>query len=234
MKKQYVIFLVPVLLTLVVISGVAISRKSSDAKQNSRISAAGGAKRDSKQLLQAYTAAITNPLAPSFGPKDARVAVVEFLDFQCPYCGANHEDLMRVMKKYQEASVRFEFRQFPISSIHPHAVQAAQAALCSHEQGKYLEMQNIMFTHQDDIKPEAYTPWAAELGMNLAQFNTCLAEKKYSPVIKKDLADAQLLGIQGTPTWFINGERIVGQISFDEMTAIIDDYLSRVPVQPKQ
>ncbi|MBI2484337.1 DsbA family protein [Candidatus Uhrbacteria bacterium] len=225
MKKHYIIFLVPVVLTMLVIAGIAVARQRSETKHNNRLSPS--IKRDSAQLLQDYQSLLSNPLAPSFGPKDAAVTVVEFLDFQCPYCGANHEDLMRLMSTYQESSVRFEFRQFPITSIHPHAVPAAQAALCSHEQGRYLDMQNIMFTRQDDIKPEAYTPWAAELGMNLAQFNTCLAEKKYHSVIKKDLSDAQSLGIQGTPTWFINGERVVGQISYEEMTAIIDDYLGR-------
>ncbi|MBI4249980.1 DsbA family protein [Candidatus Uhrbacteria bacterium] len=232
MKKHYVVFLIPVVLTLVVITGVTVAREKAANKQRHGYSSAETLKGESTQSAKQYEALIDNNMSPSSGPKDARVVVVEFLDFQCPYCQASHEPLARAMKRYQDSSVRFVFRQFPLTAIHAMAVPAAQAALCAHEQSKYLEMQDILMMRQDQIKQESFTPWAAEIGLNLAQFNTCLADKKYNSLIKKDLSDAQTLGIQGTPTWFINGERIVGQITYEELTSVIDDYLGRAPKQP--
>lgn len=228
MKKKYFFFLTPVILTLLVIAFIVAAQESAKNKRSQRNQSANE-KLDDNKLLQRYETLIYNSMSPSFGPRNARVSVVEFLDFQCPYCQASHEGLMRLMKKYQSSSVRFEFRQFPLTAIHEYALPAAHAALCAHEQNKYLAMQDIFFTRQEQINQESFSRWAAELGLNLAQYNACVADKKYTSLIKKDLSDAQSLGIQGTPTWFINGERVVGAISYEELSAIVEDYLGRAP-----
>jgi protein-disulfide isomerase len=170
---------------------------------------------------------IVNDLDPAFGPQEAKVTVVEFVDFQCPYCRASHEPLMQTMQKYAAESVRFVFRQLPIFSLHPHALSAAHATLCAHEQNQYLAMQNLLFQRQDTMAPELFVTIAKEIGLNLTAFNTCVAEKKYQSIIQKDLSDAEALELTGTPTWFINGERIVGALSKEDLMSVIDEYLGK-------
>lgn len=170
---------------------------------------------------------IVNDLSPAFGPQDAKVTVVEFLDFQCPFCGASHQGVMEALQTYKDKPVRFVFRQLPIFTIHPYALQAANAALCAHEQKQYLAMHDLLFRNQEKIAPDIFITFAQNLGLNLSAFNTCVAEKKYQSIIQKDLSDAESLGLTGTPTWFINEERIIGSLSENDLKAIIDTYLEK-------
>ncbi len=221
MNKQKLAFFIPVAAALLFVVFALIGRIEPPVPNRPSVQE----KKSHTQLDQ--NDLIINDLDPSFGPKDAKVTVVEFVDFQCPYCKASHKPLMEVMDKYQNASVRFIFRQLPIFSIHPYALQAANAALCAQEQNQYLAMQNLFFQRQEKITSEVFTPFASEIGLALAPFHTCLAEKKYQSIIQKDISDAEKLGLTGTPTWFINGERIVGALSKDDLIGIIDEYLAK-------
>ena len=221
MRRQYIIFLVPVSITLLAIFFFALAglkegpntRESETKKQTQE-------KKSQEQF-------IVNDLDPSVGPHDAKVIVVEFVDFQCPYCRASHEAVTDAMKHYANLSVRFVFRQLPIFTKHPYALQASNAALCAGEQKKYIEMQDLFFMRQEQIQPAIYTQYAQELGLDLTSFNTRLAEKKYQPIIQKDLADAESLQVNATPTWFINTERIVGALTKEELQSAIDTHLGR-------
>ncbi len=219
MNKSKLAFSIPVGAALLFVVFAVIARIEPDFQNSASRQAQ---KIDTKKSLHP---AILNDLSPSFGSQNAKVTVVEFLDFQCPYCAAAHTGLMEAMNMYRNAPVRFVFRQMPVLSIHPYSMQAANAALCAHEQKQYLAMQNILFTRQKEITPEAFSGFASKIGLNLSAFNSCTDEKKYQSIIQKDLSDAAALGITGTPTWFINGERSVGALSKDDLSFIIDKYL---------
>lgn len=170
---------------------------------------------------------IVSPSAVSIGPKDARVTVVEFLDFQCPFCRAAHPTFMRLLQEYQGQSVRFVFRHFPIVSIHPHALPASNASLCAHEQGQFLPYYNLLYTRQDEISLAGLVTFARELNLNLQQFNSCLAEKRYESMIKEDVRAALDLGVEGTPTWFINDVRLVGALPYETFKNTIENELNQ-------
>lgn len=173
------------------------------------------------------SAQIFSPSAVSIGPKDARVTVVEFLDFQCPFCRAAHPTFMRLLQEYQGQSVRFVFRHFPIVSIHLQALPASNASLCAHEQGQFLPYYNLLYTHQDEISGAGLVTFARELNLNLQQFNTCLAEKRYENMIREDVRAALDLGIEGTPTWFVNDIRLVGALPYETFKSTIEKELNQ-------
>lgn len=166
-------------------------------------------------------------IAASVGPKNAKVVVVEFLDYQCPFCKASHPTLLRLLNEYANRPVRFEFRNFPITSTHPFALPAALASLCAHEQGKFLDFYSMAFTRQQEISLKGLSTFAKDLDLNLASFNACMAEKRYEPFIKKDVDDALALSVEGTPTWFINSTRIVGAVPYETFTSAIEKELGR-------
>jgi len=168
-----------------------------------------------------------SPIAVAIGPKDAKVVVVEFLDFQCPFCKEAHPTLLSLIKNYKNDSVRFEFRHFPLVSIHPFAIPAALASLCANEQKKFLEFYDMAYTRQQEISLQGLSTFAKDLDLNLAPFNACMAEKRYEPFIKKDVDDALALSVEGTPTWFVNATRVVGAVSLESFKALIDKELGK-------
>lgn len=172
------------------------------------------------------SSAIVSPSAVSIGPKDARVTVVEFLDFQCPFCRAAHPTFLRLLQEYQGQSVRFVFRHFPIVSIHPQALPAAHASLCAHEQGQFLPYHNLLYSRQDEISPPGLVTFAREINLDLQQFNSCLAEKRYKNLIREDVRAALDLGIEGTPTWFVNDIRLVGALPYETFKSVIEKELN--------
>lgn len=168
-----------------------------------------------------------SPIAVAIGPKNAKVMVVEFLDFQCPFCKEAHPTVLSLLKEYSGQSVRFEFRHFPLVSIHPYAIPAALASLCANEQKKFFEFYDMAYTRQGEISLQGLSTFAKDLDLNLAPFNACMAEKRYEPFIKKDVDDALALSIEGTPTWFVNSTRLVGALSYEAFKAAIDKELSK-------
>lgn len=175
----------------------------------------------------ALLARISSPYSISIGPKDARVVVVEFFDFQCPFCKAAYPTLTALMNKYKDSSVRFEFRQFPLLSIHPFAVPSAHAGLCAHEQGKFMEFYGYAYENQERISRAELSSFAQKLELNLEQYNTCTAQKRYESIIKTDLGDAIALGLAGTPSWFINHTPLVGALPLESFEEVIDAELKK-------
>jgi len=163
----------------------------------------------------------------SIGPTDARVTVVEFIDFQCPYCKVAHPTLLQLIHDYKQKSVRFIFRQFPIISIHPQALNAAHASLCANEQGKFLAFYDTAYTRQEEISLTGLSVFARDLGLTLAQFNTCFSQHTYEKDVKQDVSDGLTLKVAGTPTWFINGERFEGALSLETFKGAIDKELNK-------
>lgn len=171
--------------------------------------------------------AVDSSYSFSVGPKDARVVVVEFLDYQCPYCRQTVPVVRQLMHMYKDASVRFVFRELPLVKIHPFALPAAEAALCAKEQSKYLELHDVFFLKQELIAPENMRSLIQEAGIDYPSFEKCFVESRYHQFVVKDLTDAQNLGLYGTPTFFINEERIVGAATLSDLQSIIDRELRK-------
>ena len=170
------------------------------------------------------------------GPKDAKVTIIEFSDYQCPFCRSFwRQTLDQIKKEYIDSgkSVKFVYRDFPLSQIHPMAQKYAEAAECARDQGKFWQMHDKIFQEQDKLGQgtiSSYTVndiknWAANLGLKGSEFNQCLDSGKYAEEVKKDFDDGAAAGVGGTPTFFINGKATVGAQPFESLKAIIDGEL---------
>jgi predicted DsbA family dithiol-disulfide isomerase len=163
---------------------------------------------------------------PSHGPAQAPITIVEFSDFECPYCGALYPTLKEIEKRYQD-QVRLVYRQFPLTQIHPNAQKAAEASLCANEQQKFWEFHDAMFTDQRNLTIAALKDKAVQLKLNAEQFNACLDNGKYVGAIQKDVAEGNKVGLTGTPALFVNGRYMNGAQPYEEIAKIIEDELRR-------
>ena len=144
---------------------------------------------------------------PATGPANAPVTVVMFSDFQCSACSATHPVLKKAMEAYT-GKIRFVVRDFPLESVHENAWRAALAAGAANTQGKFFEYTEILYTHQDALDDASLKKYAAELGLNAKQFELDFNSEKTAAEVRKDIADGEAYGINGTPTIFINGIRV--------------------------
>lgn len=179
---------------------------------------------------------LTNGHLPIQGNKNAKVTVIEFSDFQCPFCKAYFDQTAGKMNDtyIKTGKIKFVYRQFPLTSIHPNAQKAAEASECANEQGKFWEFHDLLFQNQDTWAPlsadDAAADWssyAGQAGMDIDQFQSCFASKKYQKNVDDDVADGTVAQIDGTPTFFINGNRIVGAVPFAQLQQEIDKELKK-------
>ena len=176
---------------------------------------------------------------PVIGSQDAAITIIEFSDFQCPFCARFHiETLPTIMDEYiNEGKVKLVFRDFPIQSIHPNAVPASVAAECANEQEKFKEMHDILFERQNEWNNqetinamELFNQYAREMELKQEQFESCLTSGKYVEEIQKDLNDGRTYGITGTPGFFIGNDKIgfvelKGAQPFENFKKVIDSQL---------
>ncbi|MBI4444751.1 MAG: thioredoxin domain-containing protein [Acidobacteria bacterium] len=160
---------------------------------------------------------------PSQGAADAPVVLVEFSDFQCPFCLRFLPTLKQIREKYGDR-VRIVFRQFPLSSIHPQAQKAAEASLCAADQGRFWEMHDLLFADQK-LTPEELKKKAESLGIQMPEFNDCLNSGKKADLVNEDLRAGVVAGVTGTPSSFINGRLVVGAVPFENIAKVIDEEL---------
>ncbi|RKH13935.1 hypothetical protein D7Y13_23575 [Corallococcus praedator] len=161
---------------------------------------------------------------PSKGPENAPVTIVEFSDFECPFCSRAIASVDQVTKTYGD-KVRLVFRQFPLE-FHKQAQKAAEASLCANDQGKFWEMHDALFANQKALGVEDLKKTAAGLKLDTAKFNTCLDSGEKAAQVKADQADGSKVGVNGTPAFFINGIMLSGAQPFEEFKSIIDAELS--------
>jgi len=160
------------------------------------------------------------------GPAKAPVTIVEFSDYQCPYCSRAEQTVTEVLKKY-DGKIRLVYRDYPLG-FHQNANVAAQASECAKEQGKFWEMHAAMFSNQQKLAQSDLVETAAGIqGVDKDKFKTCLESGKYSAEVQKDFDDGQKAGVTGTPTFFINGIPIVGARDVNAFAEIIDSELER-------
>jgi len=163
---------------------------------------------------------------PAWGSPAAPVTIVEFADFECPACKDSLPVLRQLRDLYKD-QVRLVYRDFPLSG-HPQARPAAEAAHCAHEQGKFWAYHDALFAQAPDLKPSDYMVLAERLGLNPAEFTACLAGTRPKAAVARDLAEAQGLGLSGTPTFFINGRYLAGFQSLETLRRHIDRELLAV------
>jgi len=165
---------------------------------------------------------------PVKGDKNAPVEIIEFSDFQCPFCGRFYEQtLPDIEKNYiKTGKVKLVYRDFPLSSIHPYAQKAAEAAECADDQGKFWEMHDKIFENQRAIGITDLKGYAKDLGLDTGKFNDCLDSGKFAAEVQKDTSDGRAAGVTGTPAFFINGKKIVGAQPYENFKAIIDAELN--------
>ena len=161
---------------------------------------------------------------PSIGPEDAPITIVQFAEFQCPYCGRAKEVIDQVMEKY-EGKVRMVYRDFPLS-FHDRAIPAAIAANCAGEQGQYWPMYDALMSNQRALAESDLTKHATTLGLDLDKWNTCRKDPAQEAEVQKDFEDGTKAGVQGTPAFFINGIFLNGAVPLEQFTAIIDAELA--------
>ncbi len=164
------------------------------------------------------------------GPEDAPVTIVEFSDFQCPFCQRAYPVVKQIMEKY-DGLVRLSYRDFPLSQMHGQAQSAAQAAQCAGEQGKFWEFHDLLFENFNQLSMGSFIEHAMILEMGLGEFQQCMESGKFLAVVEKDFQDGRMAGINGTPAFFINGIVLTGAQPASAFEAIIESELSAAGVE---
>jgi protein-disulfide isomerase/autonomous glycyl radical cofactor GrcA len=161
---------------------------------------------------------------PARGPADAKVTIVEFSDFQCPYCGQAFGTVEQLMQQYA-GKVKLVFRQFPLP-IHPNAEKAAEASLCAADQGKFWELHDLLFKNQKKLDVSDVKTYAASAGLDGQKFAQCLDSGEKKKQVDFDLEAGQAAGVSGTPAFFINGVFLNGALPIEEFKKVIDPELA--------
>lgn len=163
---------------------------------------------------------------PVYGPANAEITIIEFSDYECPYCQKWHvEVLPRLLTDYS-GQIRLVFRDFPLTNIHPNAIGAAVAANCAGEQNAYWEYNQALFTTQQGLNLGYYRDLANDMNLDLDAFQTCMQDETHADEVQADLEYAVNLGVRSTPTFFINGIPVVGAQPYEVFSQIIDQELA--------
>jgi len=160
-----------------------------------------------------------SPSAPSLGPVDAAITVVEYSDFECPYCRQVQPAIKKLLNAY-DRQLRVVFKHLPLQ-IHQQAFPAAQAAFCAGRQGRFWQYHDALFS-TTSLTPEFLNQTAANLNLDLSAFKTCLSSAAAQTAVRSDMREATQLGINSAPVFIINGKLVRGAISFEEFKAIVE------------
>ena len=178
--------------------------------------------------FEPYRLRFENDDAPTSGRKGAPVTLVEFSDFQCPFCKLAAPAVKEVAQKFGD-QVQVVYRQYPIESLHPFALKAAEASLCANDQGKFWELHDAMFADQTKLAVGDLKQTARRLGMDGNAFDRCLDSGRHAAQVQNDLKEGQRVGLTGTPTMFINGVIVDGgAVGFSVLEGLIKRELSRL------
>jgi protein-disulfide isomerase len=160
------------------------------------------------------------------GNANAPLTLLEYGDYQCPYCGAAYPIVEQVRQHFGDR-LRFVFRHFPLTQVHPHAESAAEAAEAAGAQGKFWEMDDMLFTHQYALDDVHLAEYAAVIGLDIGGFKLDLASHAYAEQVREYFLSGVRSGVNGTPTFFINGERHDGSYNLPTLTAALQSALAR-------
>jgi protein-disulfide isomerase len=163
---------------------------------------------------------------PVRGAADAPVTIVEFSDFHCPFCKRAQATLKEILDRYP-GKVRHAFRDFPVDSLHPQARQAAEAARCADDQGKFWSYHDTLFANAPNGAPADLRRYAGDVGLDVPVFERCLTDGTHRATVQRDLEEGARLGVDGTPAFFVNGRLISGAQPLEAFTKLIEQELAR-------
>ena len=155
----------------------------------------------------------------SKGAETPKVRIVEFGDFQCPACGAAFPVVKQILSEFPN-TVKVTYRHFPLNTPHPYAQKAAEASECANEQGKFWEMHDILFQNQRALTVPSLKQYATQLSLNQAQFDSCLDSGKFASKVGSDYSYGISIGVNSTPTFFINGQKYTG-LTYDQFKSVL-------------
>ena len=183
---------------------------------------------------RAATAALTLPVGErdhAQGPGDAPVTLVEYGDYECPHCGRAYPIVKQIRQRLGR-SLRFVFRNFPLRESHPHAQHAAEAAEAAGAQGKFWEMHDRLFERQFALDDDYLIEYAGDLGLDAARFRRELDAGTHAPRVREDFRSGVTSGVNGTPTFFINGVRHDGSWELEALVAALERTAAEAAARP--
>ncbi len=204
----------------IIAGAIIFSNKGSDVGND--------VKGEPKQAVNANEEAVVNVSAdddPVKGDSNAKITIIEFSDFECPFCQKVEPTLKKIMDKYA-GKVKLVYRDFPLA-IHKNAQKAAEASQCADEQGKFWDYHGLLYANQKALTIADLKKYAVDLKLDATKFNECLDSNKFADEVKKDLADGEAAGVDGTPAFFINGRKIVGAQPYEAFEKIIEEELKK-------
>ena len=163
---------------------------------------------------------------PSLGSEDAPITIIEFSDYECPFCRRWHDEVFDKIRDEYPDRVRFVYRDFPLTSLHPNAVSAAEAASCADEQDAFWEFSEMLYSDEYGFGEDAYVKYAQDLELDIPGFEECIEEGRYSDEVQADYEFASSIGVRSTPTFFLNGIAVVGAQPFEVFQDIIEKELA--------
>ena len=203
-------------------------------RQERRSAAIEAAVRSASQDLrvmvsyQPFRLVFDNSRAPTMGPPDAPVTLVEFSDFECPFCRRFAPTLKRLHETFGD-DLQIVYRHFPIPSLHPNAVRAAEASHCAYDQGRFWEMHDLIFEETQGVTVDGLQDMARRIGLDSARFDRCLETGQFAELVRRDMEEGSTAGVRGTPTLFLNGVQLQGgAIPYESLVPLIQDELRRV------
>ena len=227
-RSHFVLALLPVSFVLGLVTGFAFW----ELIRNRPLADAGRAiTQEAPAAPLADTGAIAGPLPkvdvsadddPAFGPAEAPITIIEFSDFECPFCQRYFRQTHAALIAAYPDQIRFVYRDFPLSGLHAQAVPAAEAAGCAFEQGRFWQFHDALLQSEEDLSPALYARIAEGIDLDVAAFNECVATRRYAEEVQADYADGLRAGVSGTPTFFINGVPLVGAQPLSGFQQIID------------
>lgn len=181
------------------------------------------AAQDQPQQVKRYAVPVDDD--PAIGPENAPITIIEFSDYECPYCQKWHSEVFANIRRDYQDQVRFVYRDFPLQN-HTNAAPAAEAANCAHEQGAFWEFHDRLFSGAYGLSSSAYIRYASDLGLDVQAFESCVSSRKYQAEVQADFEYAANLGINSTPTFFLNGIPLVGAQPYEFFKQVIDKELA--------
>ena len=214
----YLVLLVLVIVGVITFRGTGPSGTENGVKdQFTRLLNPGNLRHEfSGELIPSYS--------PTLGPADAKVTIVEFSDFECPFCKESFQTIRSLLNEFPD-DVRLVYRHFPLRSIHPLAQDLAHASMCAHDQGKFWAFHDQLFIQQESVTRENLDRIAQQVGLDTRAFRRCQDSNRFKEAVDADFADAISLGGRGTPTWVVNGRRLEGVLPLDIWRSIVQESL---------
>ncbi|HEX5410908.1 MAG TPA: thioredoxin domain-containing protein [Terriglobia bacterium] len=179
---------------------------------------------------QAVKTHLVRPDTHFYGDPNSKVTIVEFGDFKCPACRQAEMTAKQVREKYGDR-IRFAFREYPLVNVHAESEKAAEAAECAGQQGKFWQAVDMLYDHQQDLSPPALNRYAGEMGLDSQKFVACLQKGEMASRVDQDLTDGRALGVHATPTFFINGQPMVGPVPYPTFAQLVENELKIAAVE---